>query len=157
MSIVEFYLAALGRAFWESVNLGQAIVFIAVAAMGLLGRRFIDPAPVYSRITSARVAFVLLIALVCARLPFAVYGLWDEEHLKRLHTECLLGRARDAQQKRKEFVSQKLQGFYVRAQDLMHKRITPDEFPAWAQEEGRLGKEVAEWIKTNMGEGAAAN
>jgi hypothetical protein len=156
MGIAEFYLSAVERAFWESVNLGQALVFIAVAAVGLLGNRLRDPKGALSHVTAARTALVLLIALVCARLPFAIYGLWDEEHTKRIHAECVAAKLRDSQQQRRQFISQNLQGFYVRAQTLMHQAITAEQFPAWGNEEGRLAHEMQEWIKTNMGPGAAA-
>jgi hypothetical protein len=155
MGIWAFYFTALGRAFVESVSLAQAVVFVIVAAVGLLGRRRLANAA-HVWVTSGRVALIILVALVCARLPFAVYDLWNEEHTKRLHAECLQNRAHDVRQQRQEFVSQKLQSFYVKAQELMHRRIVADEFSVWANAEGSLAKEMTDWVKSNMGDGAAA-
>jgi hypothetical protein len=33
---------------------------------------------------------------------------------------------------------------------------TADEFPSWANDEGRFAKEMTDWIKANMGASAAA-
>jgi hypothetical protein len=154
MGIWDFYFAALVRAFVESVSLAQTIVFLMVAAVGFFGSRLSDAA--HTKVTSGRVALIVLVALLCARFPFAVYGLWDDEHTKRLHAECLLNRAHDARQQRQELVSQKLQSFYVKVEELLHRRITATDWPGWAREEANLAAEMREWVKSNMGDGAAA-
>jgi hypothetical protein len=156
MCIFEFYLTALERAFSDSVTLGQAIVFVLVAVMGLFQNRLKDSASTHARITSGRVALILLIGLICARFPFAVYGLWKDENAGRLRAECLLAQSHDAREQRKAVIEKNLQGFYARAQELLHRRITPDQFPTWASEEGHLAQEMINWVKSNMGVPAAA-
>ncbi|HLL26339.1 MAG TPA: hypothetical protein VKT73_01635 [Xanthobacteraceae bacterium] len=156
MGMLEFYSTALVRAFLESVSLSQAAVFLAVAAVGLFGNRLRDSAAAHAGITSGKTALVILVALLCARFPFAIYSLWDDEHSGRLRAECLLAQANDGQSQRKAFIGQNLQGFYAKTQELMHRKITPDQFPAWAVEEGRLASEMAGWVNSNMGAPAVA-
>ncbi len=154
MGFFGFYISAVERAFVESISVAQAVVFVLVVAVGWFEPHLRDPAATHARVTGGRFAVVLLIALVCARLPFAIYGMWQDEHAARLHAECLVTRDHDAQQQRKEFIAQKMQSFYGRVEKLQVP-ITADQFPAWATQVQALGTEMTDWIRANMGDGAA--
>jgi len=95
----------------------------------------------------------LLIAVVCFFV--ASFLAWKDENAAKLHAECLLSHAQNAKEIRKRFVSQHLQSFLVRVTAL-RRHVDAAEFPAWIKENQTLGEEMFAWVKSNMGEGAAA-
>lgn len=80
MGFIGFWTEVFWRSFADALSLAQSIVFVAVAVVGLISLRWPRANNAHEHIVSGRVAIVLLIALVCARVPFAIYNMWEEEH-----------------------------------------------------------------------------
>jgi hypothetical protein len=117
LSLLQFIGAVFSQ--WVALMTGGLIAF------GLaLWERW------YGRISWGRYIAVLVVTVFVA-----CYLTWFDEHQKRVSIECRLSVYQSAQNARRSFVQTELQKFYSDAQTLLHKRITPDEFPRWANDD----------------------
>src|SRR5271156_1292250 len=96
-----FWLGIIGRAARDSISLAQSIIFVLVAIVGIAGSTW---ASAHARVTSGRVALIVLIALIVVRLPTSIYRRWKDEHTKRVIAECQLHSAGLLINKRREMI-----------------------------------------------------
>jgi hypothetical protein len=136
LSLLQFIGAVFSQ--WVALMTGGLIAF------GLaLWERW------YGRISWGRYIAVLVVTVFVA-----CYLTWFDEHQKRVSIECRLSVYQSAQNARRSFVQTELQKFYSDAQTLLHKRITPDEFPRWANDDRIYTDTLLEWVRKNMGDAA---
>ena len=90
IGIVCFYTEVLRRSVSEGISLSQSISWVLVvllAITGLLAPRLLSTQKIHkiqNSITVGRLLIVIVLVLVIATVPFAIYDMWQEEHNRAL-------------------------------------------------------------------------